>query len=177
MENKICRINGIEIVAVEKDGTVYVPIKPICEAIGIDDKAQRDKIQTDEFFSSTGGIIPSVGADGKSREMFCLQLKDTYGWLATINPGKVAPEARDTVRKYRRECYDILYDHFERQTKRQKEWVEREKEVLAAKAAALEEISGLKKTISEKQGIVRKADEDLALIQKERLDPTPTLFD
>lgn len=177
MESKICRINGIEIVAVEKEGTVYVPIRPICQVLGVDSKVQRTKIQTDEFFASTGVIITSVGADGKCREMFCLPLKDIYGWLATINPGKVAPEARETVIRYRRECYDVLYDHFERQTKRQKEWVEREKEVLAAKSAALDEISELKKSISEKQGVVRKADEDLALIQKERLDPTPSLFD
>lgn len=177
MENKICRINGVEIVAVEKDGTIYVPIKPICEALGVAFRAQYEKIQQDEFLRSTVMLSIIVAADSKDREMVCLPLRYVYGWLFTINPKNVAPEAKEAVATYRIECYNALYDHFERQTKRQKEWVDREKEVLAAKAAALEEISGLKKTISEKQGIVRKADEDLALIQKERLDPTPSLFD
>lgn len=32
-----------------------VPIKPICEALGIDRKAQQDKIREDEFLSSSWG--------------------------------------------------------------------------------------------------------------------------
>lgn len=58
--NPITKINGIDIVAVEKDGEIYLPVTPICNAIGIDAKAQRDKIQSDEFLCSTGVIIPSV---------------------------------------------------------------------------------------------------------------------
>ncbi len=53
-------INGVDIVTVERDGEIFVPIKPVCEALGIDAKAQRAKIQEDEFFASTGAIITSV---------------------------------------------------------------------------------------------------------------------
>lgn len=111
-QNFITRINGADIVTVDKDGETYVPIKPVCDALGIDAKNQRTKLQEDEFFASTGVIITSVAADGKEREMYCLRLRDVYGWLATINPGKVAPEAREAVTHYRRECYDVLYEHF-----------------------------------------------------------------
>lgn len=58
--NPITKINGIDIVAVEKDGEIYLPVTPICNAIGIDAKAQRDKIQNDDFLCSTGVIITSV---------------------------------------------------------------------------------------------------------------------
>lgn len=71
----ISKINGVDIVTVEREGEIFVPIKPICEAIGIDDRAQRDKIQSDEVLSSTGVLSTSVAADGKEREMFCLPLK------------------------------------------------------------------------------------------------------
>lgn len=43
MQQLISRINGVEILTVERDGDVYVPIKPICEAIGIADRPQREK--------------------------------------------------------------------------------------------------------------------------------------
>lgn len=37
MENQIIStINGTEIMAVDRDGEVFVPIQPICEALGID---------------------------------------------------------------------------------------------------------------------------------------------
>ena len=112
MQQSISKINGVDILTVDRDGEIFVPIKPICEAIGIDAKAQRAKLQEDEFFASTGAIITSVAADEKEREMYCIRLRDVYGWLATINPGKVAPEAREAVTRYRRECYDVLYEHF-----------------------------------------------------------------
>ena len=41
----ISKINGVDIVTVDRDGEIFVPIKPICEAIGIDAKAQRAKLQ------------------------------------------------------------------------------------------------------------------------------------
>lgn len=56
--NPITRINGIDIVTVEKDGETYLPVTPICNAIGIDAKAQRDKIQNDEFFGTSRGAQP-----------------------------------------------------------------------------------------------------------------------
>jgi hypothetical protein len=36
------KVNGQPIQIIEENGTEYVPIKPICEALGIDDKSQRD---------------------------------------------------------------------------------------------------------------------------------------
>ena len=112
MQTLISKINGVDIVTVERDGEIFVPIKPICEAIGIDVDAQRNKLNSDQFFNSTTAIIAAVAADEKEREMYCIRLRDVYGWLATINPGKVAPEAREAVAVYRRECYDVLYEHF-----------------------------------------------------------------
>ena len=46
----ISKINGVDIVTVERDGDVFVPIKPICVALGIEAAPQRDKLQKDEFF-------------------------------------------------------------------------------------------------------------------------------
>lgn len=92
-EKQIARINGVEIPAVLNNGEWYIPIKPICQALGIEFETQRDKINTDEILSSVAGLRPATGSDGKKYEMLCLPLKYVYGWLATINPKNVAPEA------------------------------------------------------------------------------------
>ena len=56
------------------DTRQLVPIKPICDALGIDAKAQRNRIDRDEILNSTGVIMTSVAADGKEREMYCIPL-------------------------------------------------------------------------------------------------------
>lgn len=169
MTNSITKINGVEIVSVEKDGTIYVPIKPICDAIGIESEPQRVKIQNDEFFNSTTTIIVVVAADGKEREMVCLPLRYVYGWLATINPGKVAESARDAVIRYRRECYDVLYEHFTGSMRRTIETNNAEIELLKQINTAIAD---------EKEAKTRKkkAEESLAKLRSERLNPQPTLF-
>lgn len=169
MTNPITKINGIDIVTVEKDDQIFVPIKPICMAIGIDVDAQRNKIQSDEFFSSTTAIITAVAADEKEREMFCLPLKYIYGWLATINPGKVAPEARESVSNYRRECYEVLYEHFTGSMRRTIETNNAEIELLKEINTAIAD---------EKEAKTRKkkAEESLAKLRSERLNPQPSLF-
>lgn len=114
METKtktIARVNNVAIM-VGSDKNEMVPIKPICEVLGIDAKTQVDKIKEHPILSSTGGLSPLVAADGKEREMFCIPFKYVFGWLFTINPGNVKEEARESIVKYQLECYDALYEYF-----------------------------------------------------------------
>ncbi|MDE6717286.1 MAG: hypothetical protein K2J70_03750 [Muribaculaceae bacterium] len=111
-EIKIGSVNGIAITAYRKEDGFFVPIRPICDALGIDVEPQRRKLNEDYLVGATTVIMTAVGADGRTREMFCLPLKFVCGWIFSINPGKVAQEARENVEKYRAECYDVLYRHF-----------------------------------------------------------------
>ena len=165
----INKINGVDIVTVERDGEIFVPIKPICDAIGINADGQRIKLRDDEFFNSTTEIISVVAADGKEREMYCIRLRDVYGWLATINPGKVAPEAREAVSRYRRECYDVLYDHFTGSMRRTIETNNAEIELLKKINDAITE----EKVAKSRR---KKAEEALDKLRSERLNPLPSLF-
>ena len=169
MQQLITKINGVDILTVDHNCETFVPIKPICEAIGIDAKAQRAKLQEDEFFAPVGAIIASTGADGKQYEMYCIRLRDVYGWLATINPGKVAPEAREAVSRYRRECYDVLYEHFTGSMKRTIETNQAEIKLLSQINSA---ISREKDAKAER----RKAEEALGRLRADRLNPQPSLF-
>lgn len=107
----IAVVNSSQIMVIE-NGDKLVPIKPICDALGIDAKAQRSKIQEDDFLSSVGVLSTSTGKDGKNYEMFCIPFKYVFGWLFTINPANVKEEAREAVMNYRAQCYDVLYKHF-----------------------------------------------------------------
>lgn len=107
----IARVNNVDIVSTS-DEQKLVPIKPICEALGIDDKSQRNRIDRDEILSSTGVMTTLVAADGKEREMFCLPLEYIFGWLFSIDHERVSEDSKAMVLHYKRECYHALFLHF-----------------------------------------------------------------
>ena len=169
MEQKSIFFNGVSIPVTVKDGQSFLPIKPICEAIGIDVDAQRNKIKDDEILSSVTAIITATGADGKSYDMVCLPVKFVYGWIFSINPGKVSSAAREMVAKYRRECYEVLYDYFHNTLTRQ----------LDTNAAEIEQLKALNDAIArekEAKADKAKAEKNLAQIRASRLDEQPALF-
>lgn len=130
------KINNQELVIISESADKFVPIKPICTALGIDFKSQYAKLKEDENLSSVMVLSTTTGADGKNYEMVCLPLKYIFGWLFTINPGNVAPDAKEVILRYRMECYDALFNHFsERSTfieEKQKRLLEQSEVVMAA---------------------------------------------
>jgi len=98
--------------AVRQDGTIYVALRPICEAIGIAWNGQFERIKRDGVLSSTIRVMRTVAADGKSRETVCLPLEYLNGWLFGIDANRVRAEVRDKVIEYQRECYRVLFEHF-----------------------------------------------------------------
>lgn len=110
--NVLAKINDVEIQVVNDKENILVPVRPICEALGVAYEPQFTKLKEDEFLGST--ITPSVivAADGKAREMVCLPFEFIFGWLFTINPKNVKEEAREAVMQYRVECYRALFSYF-----------------------------------------------------------------
>ena len=170
---KIFTINNVDIVVTDEN---LIPIKPICEALGIDAKVQRQKIQEDEDLCSVGVLSTSTGADGKQYDMYCLPHQFIYGWLFTINPKNVKPEAKESVRKYRKACYDALYHHFNGQQERRNEQDAMEKSLLAERDA----VDELEKNLKEQMTIAKKQKVDIERkierIRQERFTNEPTLF-
>lgn len=169
-KNLIGKINGVEIVTVEQDDEVDVPIKPICAAIGVNYTTQLEKLQNDETFSSS--VVPLRGitaADGKEYETLCLPLWLVYLWLGTINPRNVAEAVRPKVTGYRLECARVLYEHFAGGLRRQVETNE-------AEIALLREINAAMSEEKEAKSRRKDAEDRLAKLRAERLNPQPVLF-
>ena len=169
MKQEVTTINGIEIMTVDHHGEAYVAVKPVCDALGIDFSSQRYKIINDEFLSPSVAIITTVAADCKDRELFALPLRYVFGWLATINPGKVAPEARETVSHYRRECYDVLFDHFVGRMQAAEDANQEERRLMR-------EISDVVATEKESREHRKELERQLEQLRAERLNPQPKLF-
>lgn len=110
--NQVTKINNVSIIALSENGSQLIPIRPICDALGISSNGQIEKIKIDPLLSSTGKTVLSVGADGKGREMFALPIEFVFGWLFRIDSRNVKPEAKEHVEKYQLECYRALFEYF-----------------------------------------------------------------
>ena len=108
-----------EITAVRtKDGQVYVPIRPLCNLLGIAWAAQRTRINRDpvlaELITVVIVTIPTAGATPtQSREMLCLPLEVLNGWLFGVNASRVKESVRDKLIRYQKECYKVLHEAFQ----------------------------------------------------------------
>lgn len=163
-------VNGIEIAAVrDENNDFYVPIKPICDAIGVAYQAQHAKLMEHEILGPTVTLSVMVAADGKKREMVCLPLEFIYGWIFTINTKNVSKEAHDNVKRYQLECYEALYNYFAGSLHRRIEENEAEIKALEAVKVAIAGVKAAK--IAQ-----RDAEEKLDRIRKARLDTQPVLF-
>ena len=107
----VTKVNNVSIL-VGKTAEKLVPIKPICQALGIDDKAQKNRIERDEILNSVRVMATSTGTDGKGYDMLHLPLQYALGWLFSIDHNSVNEVSKPTVLKFKKECYDALFNHF-----------------------------------------------------------------
>lgn len=109
--NHLIKFNETEISAVKIEGDVFVPLKPICEAIGIDWERQRKTINEHPVLKEVPSLqaVPSAGG---MQEMLCLPLDFIPGWLFMINANAVNEAAKPMLIAYQRECYKALRDYF-----------------------------------------------------------------
>lgn len=95
----------------EKDGVFYTAMKPICENIGLDWTAQRQRINRDEVLSQ-GAVMITTPTKGGEQEMLCLPIQYLNGWLFGVDVSRVKAEIKDKIIMYKKECYQVLHDYW-----------------------------------------------------------------
>lgn len=174
MSNQIITVNETEISIHTKGKEKYVAIKPICEAIGVDYDNQIEKINNDEILSQLTPLRGATGSDGKEYKMRIIPLRYVFGWLFTINANKVKPEIKDSVIKYKKQCYDSLFDTFTKRTSILKEKTEYQLEIEALEKE-LESDERVQK-IKELKSSVKKASQRLNSLDKTTVSEQFDLF-
>ena len=120
--NNLITLNNVELVfPQDEQGTIFVPIKPICEILGVNPDTQTNSIKEHPILTLTTALRAVVAADGKQRDMTCLPLKYAMAWILDIDARNVKPEAKENLLKYQNECYNAIYDKFFLEPQRQKD--------------------------------------------------------
>lgn len=104
---------GDQLYGFENDDGVFVALKPIVDAMGINWEGQRQRVQRDPILSE-GTCVMQVPFNGsKGQEVTCLKFDLVNGWLFTIDSSRIKDDAvREKVILYQRECYGVLFKHF-----------------------------------------------------------------
>lgn len=112
MSNQIVSIpfHGQTVQSVEIDGKPTVPLRGMVENLGLNYSTQVEKLKRKSWtWMST---VPVVAADGKTREMTCIDLRTLTMWLATIDENRVSEEARPLVVAYQSEIADVIESYW-----------------------------------------------------------------
>jgi len=97
-------------------GTIYVPLRPLVDRLGLSWPGQFERLQRDEVLSEVakGVRVTRTPEQGGDQDMLCLPLRFLPGWLFGIQASRVKdPEIREKIIRYRRECYDVLWEAFQ----------------------------------------------------------------
>lgn len=98
-------------VVVTEDGRIYVPLRSLCDFLGVGYDGQRRRIRADAILDEQMRNI-IVTTPGGRQVMACLDVDYLNGWLFGITSSRVKDEIRDKVLTYQRECYRVLRDAF-----------------------------------------------------------------
>jgi hypothetical protein len=116
VEQKEVEFYGDDIIAVRMaDGTIHVPVRPICDLLGVTWAAQYRRVNRDAVLAEEMQSIAVTTREGDrmvTRNMQCLPLDYVSGFLFGINADRVKPELKDRVIRYQRECHKVLAEAF-----------------------------------------------------------------
>ena len=109
--NQIVPFKGINIPTAMKDGVVYVALRPIVEALGLEWQRQNQKLMENKTkFNCV--LMYMVAQDGKKRRMSAIALERFPGWVFSINPNKVSPRVRPVLISFQDESFDVLFSYW-----------------------------------------------------------------
>lgn len=117
VEQKTVLFYDDEITAVRlEDGQVLIPIRPICDLMGLSWSGQADRIGRDLVLSEIAATVRVTRTEATrdvTRELVALPLEYLNGWLFGINASRVKDEIKDRLVRYQRECYKVLAEAFQ----------------------------------------------------------------
>lgn len=97
------------------DGFERVPLKPICEVIGLKWEEQRLKVQKGYLARRLGTCTPVIRGADQDREMVAIRLDRVASFLSTINPDRVRAngnvDAADWLEAKHQEWDDVLHQY------------------------------------------------------------------
>jgi len=107
------------LVQMDDEQQVYIPLRPICEYLGLDWSAQTRRIRRDPVLSKWATFVaitatnPEKAQKGGNPNMLCLPLDYLNGFLFGVSASRVKEDLRERVILYQERCYKVLTEAFQ----------------------------------------------------------------
>lgn len=99
---------------------VLIPVRPLCERLGLSWPGQLERINRDPVLSEivmsvrvTRTDIDPSSRQPRTSEMLCLPLDFLNGWLFGVSANRVKDEIRERLIRYQKDCYRVLAAAFQ----------------------------------------------------------------
>lgn len=102
--------HGDVLQAIHDGETVWVSVKRVCEALGVSNQGQQEKLKGRPW--ACVKVILTHDTTGRKQDAFCIALDSLPMWLATIEASRVSESLRPKLERYQRECTQVLARHF-----------------------------------------------------------------
>ncbi len=115
-QRRVELLDGDEVLAVRvEDGSIYLPLRPICASLGLSYQPQRRRIQRDPVLEEGMREI-RLQTGGGRQATACMALNLVPYWLSTVEVSRVRPELQDKLTVYRRWVIERVFEAFQRET-------------------------------------------------------------
>jgi hypothetical protein len=106
-------LQGVVVMTTPYQRTIFVPLRPLCQYLGITWPSQLNRINRDPVLSKVAKGVFITNTPGGQQSMVCLPLEYLNGWLFGISANRVKEDLRDRVIRYQEECYKVLAAAFQ----------------------------------------------------------------
>jgi len=97
----------------QEEPAIYVPVRAICDYLGVDWSAQRRRINRDAVLSQVVEFVAVTATKSRGNpNKLALPIEYLNGWLFGINANRVRDEIREKLIRYQKECYRTLWNAF-----------------------------------------------------------------
>jgi hypothetical protein len=100
------------LVPLEAAPQIYVPVRALCDYLGLSWSGQRERILRDPVMSEAVRSVRVTRTERGERDVLALPLDVLPGWLFGISAARVREELRDKIIRYQRECFRVLWEAF-----------------------------------------------------------------
>jgi hypothetical protein len=112
-EQKTVEFYDDELTAVRIDGDIFVSVRHMCDALGLDRASQARRMQRDEILAEgyKGGVM--VTSPGGQQRAGVLRVDLVPFWLAKVDVSRVKDDIKPKLKQYQREVVKVLWEAFQ----------------------------------------------------------------
>lgn len=114
VEQKEVDFYGDQLAAIRADDSqIYVAIRQMCQALGIDSQAQRRRMERHTILSHGLKVVANLATTFGIRDAYALRVDLVPLWLSGIRTSAVNEDVRPKLERFQREAAKVLWEAFQ----------------------------------------------------------------